>query len=131
MKEIRLAGYMNESVAEWSAVLSAYNVHSMIDLSVEGSKVLNPTGASVILIAGIDDTHRAGVDSIATFVHPDNALYCFGSDTSLIVPEYYEAHHKVYIPAYNEAHNYVYAAQAAAIVLYDRMTKMNAASADL
>lgn len=78
-----------------------------------------PDSGTRVVIQPADGHYVQGTVSIEDFVHPEDAVYIFGSDDSLMQPV--DAEHYVYIPTAPTWE--LFASQAGAIVLFDRLMK--------
>jgi len=83
-----------------------------------------PSDHSIVLLAPTNGTNVKGDVSLCDLVHPENAIYWFGSDSNHIEAEVFDLRqpdYKVYIPT--DTIDQMYAAASWAVVSWDRRCK--------
>ena len=80
-----------------------------------------PLEPRLVIITPKNSKYLPGEVNLYKYVHPQNAIYYFGSDRSNLGPEMFEGleYELVYIPQNNMEVNELWTHQAGAITLYD------------
>lgn len=83
-----------------------------------------PQDLTLVLLAPTNGLNMQGTESLATFVHPLNAVYWFGSDSRHLEAELFGARapdHKVYVPV--DTIDQMFSAAVWQVVAWDRRQK--------
>jgi len=84
-----------------------------------------PEGYTLVVLSPAEGRYVQGTESLVDFVHPENAVYLFGSNHSHLTHEELPKvpDHIVYIPIAQTGYVELYSWVALAVVMYDRMVK--------
>jgi len=115
-KGVIIGCYFSEAPNEWTILTASVGVKSIVDLS---RTALSIEDIPIVLFSP-KDARVPGEISLADFKHPEQAIYCFGSDKATL-SDWTHPGQRVYIPTIRTAT--LYANHAAAIVFYDKMLK--------
>ncbi len=97
------------------------NVFSRLDATYADS--LNGQRGTLVVLAPDNGQYVQGDESLVDFVHPDDAIYYFGSDKSPLGPKEVgrPPDHRVFIPTASK--DDLFSWQAYAMVAWDRLVK--------